>query len=1242
MIGGQTVSIRLGTIRTRLLVFVALLSISILSPASLLAQEKSKNPDQNLLSPDNKSLVLKKILLDLFDKDEEKRFKAVGRLGETKDLRVCDLLFFFTHHNSDRFRLTAIAALGEIPDFQVALHLRGILLSSAASPAARQAAAAALARHGNNFAAEVLYDALLELKEPLSATVREILESKFPERLAYIEALSRGDWQAIAAVEGDTTLAELLVALSDRLFPNRRRQAALSLAILGDPRSIAALEDLAAAGDEGLRGLAIDALGKLNHPRSTYALKRLLNERVNTQAVLSAMLAHDNPLAAGLLLDLVWQKPDLFRNEERRQQVEELIGRALPQRDRARKSYASPPDAAAEVEMLLDLLQGDSIKRRESALRRAAETRAEILAALVPELKKQSYAKFILPALEKYPQPEAGAILAGYIADPNHPIDLRLDAVEYLAFRKAPSAPDHLIALHQTSKDEQLKLSIRKHLTLYHLEAAQKANLVHVTEPRKNRSGVMPLAVSLGLHGGLGMYLVSEAANPTGGATIYLPVLGGTIIGVGSSLLLTWNNREFTTPQAFWVATGGLWGLTESALLGLALKSEDGDSSSRLGKALLFTGQTAGLAFSWLTRDSLGRSAGQQLFMDMSLLMGGLGGAGIAMQSNYSEKELATWALLGSSSGLVLSGLMGRNWSYQNDDYWQTSNSILLGSLFGGLLASSIHSEPSDEQIGGLAGIGASLGFATGALLSAKSDLSLKELAFLDLSLAMGSLGGWGAAWQKDQRSDAWTDLWILGGGLSGLATATLLGPRLKLSTADHYQILSTLGMAGWSGMQLAKTLQPHREKAATGGLMLGASLGYSGALVLSMLHDLPPKENAFISSAYLAGNLGALGLAWQKENPSEAWTAAWLLGGGALGLGAGLWGRDLKFEGLDYLQMTGMSLTGGWAGALIATAAQPGFEKARWGGLLLGSSLGYAAGSLLSSYTDPALGEMSFMATAMLAGNLGALGLALQDEHASDRDYALWLLGGSVSSLAASALWGPTLSFSGPDYMQIGGASLLGAWTGYWGMRAIRPGPENDRAAWGGSALMLSLGFAGGSVLSAFSDPSYEDIIDHTIGFGLGSALGGGTAMVIEDLPEWASLSLMLGGGWAGIAAAAMAEDRLHFSKNDRSLLLFGGAWGLYHGLALREAFGQHRYDADSRTMWGSALLGTTTGLIAAGSLAQFYELPPSMVGRVGLGGLYGSLIGGGLGTLIPALADHGPMALALSGGWAGLMSYV
>lgn len=941
---------------------------------------------------------LKELLLKLHDPSAREKSAVLMELAQRGGLRIVPVLTTFAIGDEPKLRTGAIAALGLIPNPGVADFLKRLALSSRTDLVDREGVVRALAEHGNQWAADMLYDLSSALPGRAGVLAGQLAAEKFPERTAFRKGLEEGRVDAAPEQENDAELAELLVHLFDPVLTQRRSRAALALAALGDQRCVPALE-AAVVGSRGrVRTAALTALGVLPCPASSHVLARAMASRNLSRdeknLAIQSLMLHRSTLSATLLLEY-----SLETGHEYEADVQTYVETMLPVRSVARTTSQSSP--GAEVELLVDLLQGHSKRRRTLAIARAGELQAGILPALTARMRDPTVASLAITAVGRYDSAAAHNELGRFAADRSHPMPLRHQAAVALANRKNEKAGALLLKVHNRSTDEDFKEVVARLLTEHYPELARQSGTERID---KDRSGLVPMMLGCGVHGAVSMALISDVANPGQDKTIFLPVLGGAILGAGAPLLLTLD-EEVHTSESVWVTTGGFWGLTDGLLLALALSGDgdgDFDRGLRWAEGFSLVGQLGGLAGSWLTRETLGRDPGMVGYMNSAAGMGTLGGLGLALMIEDPEP--------------------------------------------------------------------------------------------------------------------------------------------------------STLG-----------------------GLML-------------------------------VGNVGSV-------------------------LAAGVLGDTMRYSGQDYAQTASTMAMSTWAGGWLAEAANFEADTATIGGSLAGAALGFAGSSIIAAYTEPDYGMTGFLDLAFIAGNLGGLGIGMQWEDLSDGEAGAWMVGGGAASLVAAGTLGSDFKFSGDDNFQALSSTGLGAWTGYWGLSALRP--DHDAAAGGGLLLGAALGFGTGSVLAAYRDTPAAQMTRHLGAFGTGSAFGAGLGLVVPGLePRYAEAFSLLG-GWGALSFSAALDEAVAYSDGDLALLTLGGTWGLWHGFALWKAGDGD----DDSVLAGAALLGASTGLISSAALSQFVDWDAPRVGRAATGGTVGTVIGHGMGLLIPELEDSGLWSLALAGGWAGLL---
>ncbi len=511
------------------------------------------------------------------------------------------------------------------------------------------------------------------------------------------------------------------------------------------------------------------------------------------------------------------------------------------------------------------------------------------------------------------------------------------------------------------------------------------------------------------------------------------------------------------------------------------------------------------------------------------------------------------------------------------------------------------------------------------------------QVGYVNLAGFLGTSAGIGLALLDEDGSINLAGGLGLTGSVGGLMAAHYLAKDVKFSNQDGLVMASSTWIGAWTTGWLSHALGVDHDAGAWGGAMLGAGLGFAGGSVLGAFTEVETELALYGNAAFIAGNVAGFGAANLVEDPSSEALGALMVGGGAAALaGVALFGRDFRFEGADRWTALSSSWMSGWTGAWLAETLGADHEMGSVGGACLGSALGFGVGSVLAAHTDADPGFLGFANLAFAAGNLGGLGAALQWDDADGRLAGAWLVGGGSLALGAALTFGQELEFSTTDVQQSFFSAGLGGWTGYWALRAARE--DHGTAAGGGLLMGASLGFGAASIIAAHTEPERDHLFRGLAGFGVGTAFGAGLGLVIPDLDDPWVEALMLAGGWASGAGYMLAEERTRYSSGDLALLSLGGGWGAWQGISLWRATDPK----NERIGTGAVLLGSATGLLATTAVSQYVDWEPSRIGWATSGGIAGTVIGSGIGKMIPELESEGLWTLGMAGGWAGLLTEI
>ncbi len=562
------------------------------------------------------------------------------------------------------------------------------------------------------------------------------------------------------------------------------------------------------------------------------------------------------------------------------------------------------------------------------------------------------------------------------------------------------------------------------------------------------------------------------------------------------------------------------------------------------------------------------------------------------------------------------------------------------GLIDGAMLAAVFRQDDSSEETRQrLTEAGMAIGQLSGLITAwmTRKDLGHDPgtIGYLNLSAAIGTGAGMGIALLDEDSSSNLRAGLSLTGSVGATLAARYLARDVRFSAEDRLTMASTTWMGAWSLAWTAHALGVDHSDGIWGGILLGTGLGFAGGSVLGAYTEWNMEHALYCDSAFVAGNVAGFGAARLIEDSSSETTGALMVAGGAAAFAAAvILADDLHFEGADRGVATSATLMGGWSGAWLAESLGADHDGGPLGGAALGSALGYGVGSVLAATTDVEPAFVGYSNLAYLFGNLGGLGLALQWEDASAGFAGAWMVGSGAAALGTGIALGQDFRFSDRNLYQTLLTMGLGGWTGFYGLSAARP--DHSTAAGGGLLIGSAAGFAVGSVLAAYTDPEIGNLNRGLGGFGIGTSFGLGLGLVFTDLSDRGVESLMLAGGLAGTAGYLAIEESTRYTGGDVGLLSLGGAWGGWSGNAMWHALG----GTSGRARTGARLLGGATGLIATTAVSQWVDWEGERIAWASSGGAAGSIMGGGLGLMVPSMSDEGRWTLSIIGGWSGLVT--
>lgn len=1146
-------------------------------------------------------------LLDLHHADVSVRIQAVRHLAETESSRFTVVLMSMATSKDAALRREAISGLAHFRTPTVELFLQSVLKDRTESAETRRTAAQALAAHATVTAADLLYDAwlALSLEDPVRVDVEQLLQEKFAQRLDFLRALETGDATALGDRVDNPLLAEALVLAATATLPRLRCKAIAGLGLLGDPRAIPVLKEALFSNTRELWKAAVLALELFGSNDAIWPLASCAGaERMPRQvkrACTAALIRRNNAAAAEVLLELQWFSPDLLAQDpELEAQYEALQMRWFPERYQALKKAPEASDEQTDIELLVDLSQTLSPVRLTDALRQARVWPRSLVPALLTWTNDPGTAPLALEALASRNDEESRQALAQVVDSRSLPDTTRRQAVRMMGRQKTEESAQMLLRLSRNKSMPDAATWARETFIEYYPEQAVAEGLL---EKKLDRSGLVPMALAGALHGGIGMVLLSQAVTPDEQNMPILPGLGGAILGAGVPILLTLN-QEVTPSQGVWVLSGGFWGLSEVAALGLAIGNDSSGGLSQAAYAGAFLGQFAGLTGAWLTRRKAGSNWGDVGYTNLSWVVGSLGGLGIAFQREHlSDQYMGGMLLAGGMGGLLLGGTLGRSLHFTAEDKLHTTVLTGAGAWAGALAFPAMLRDDVTVATGG-AFIGSALGYALGSTLTPYSQvpaaMSLTEAGGFGVGLVLGSgLGRVVPGVSNRGRQGLMAGLGIL---TMGLAAGTY--DETKYSVGD----LTLIGLGTlWGvdqGFSIAGMAETDSQGVATGAAMVGGAGFLLGTALLSQFSEYRPVEVLGAAGMGSVGSLFGLGLGLTIPtlSDSELWALSFV--GGWAGLVPTLLLSDhLKLSGGDASFMALGATWGAYQGVGIRSASGATTARSLEGALLLGSTAGLLATTVVAQFVEPSPRGVARAATGGVQGSIIGYGLASLFPQLDDRGVLSTMLSAGWAGLVVKGLWVTPRDFSLGDYTAV---ALGGGWGTFQGWLISRAAHFEGDQSRGAILLGLGLGLLGGELVGRAKDLETTQVALTELTSYAGSGIGAGIMMLSGSDSSTANALTTAGAGWLAKAGAGWLAPRLDFRGDDVAEYLTLQGWGLWHGAAISMAV-----DAQDDAMEGAMLLGLGAGFILPLVTNQFVDFSLGDDLNIAGCGVWGAWIG-------------------------------
>lgn len=519
------------------------------------------------------------------------------------------------------------------------------------------------------------------------------------------------------------------------------------------------------------------------------------------------------------------------------------------------------------------------------------------------------------------------------------------------------------------------------------------------------------------------------------------------------------------------------------------------------------------------------------------------------------------------------------------------SAQLILRSKYPKLYAEFEKNQPSKDARTLFLGASGLFGGTTFGLLGSLRDGD--SLAPV-LSTVGGLTLGVGAAYLLtiDQELFAGPVGMYASGGLWGLSTG--LGTAMAISGED-----GSSGALRFSGAL---------------GLSLGAGLG---ALAIGDT-EWSTGDVAFVNVSGIQASLGTAGLLLLPARGGDRVKAAGviLLGGAVLGTlpALGL-STDLSFSSQQAAFVAATSVAGAWFGAWTPRMfSDRSLGQRTGGGLLLGESLGYLGGVILSQKLElGANTENDLLLGTILGGTLGS-GAGLLAQGIGPQ--------GGAGLVQAGTLAGTVLLLSARrenvDPELIGLGIGLGTWLGAW-TPTLYSNLDRDRLkseAMGGAMAGASL--AALLAMTAFEKGDVSDAQKtfSVLGTAAGAALGSGAMLLSPEASDQSIFRLMQATALTGLLAGAFGFSRLEIDGGDRNAALVATAYGALAGTLLPRVLSS--IEPTIRSQVGGAL--TLSSLLGASAVlaSPLLDLKAEDAAEIGAYSVMGAGLADGAGLLL------------------------
>jgi hypothetical protein len=756
---------------------------------------------------------------------------------------------------------------------------------------------------------------------------------------------------------------------------------------------------------------------------------------------------------------------------------------------------------------------------------------------------------------------------------------------------------------------------------------------------------------------GLGVGLLAE---PKGSHAALGAGIGGVGYAVGALALSPYVRLGSAWSEM--MIAGAAYGAGSWALAGAAAGSDTISKTRLVGGALVggVSGGTVGLLAS-------------QYFQPTAADYGTVAaatGAGLSVGlgvAKLTTSQQGVPDLVGALAGSAVGMAGGAAFAHASQ---LRGPSVLAGALGGGYglfvgtLAPSL-GDPnwsSSRRTSGGSWLGLGLGAAGATALGQWQGLSYQKDVML---LTAGTLGlgmgyGTGLLWSDNNtrpaRIGAVAGPAVLAGG------ALLLDRSLHLSDGMGMEALPMAGMGAAMGLLNGGLLADVVARGETqnrqvgGGLLLGASAGLAGGLVLSKLVRPASQDYFLVAASNLLGlslgqGIGRMAVAPDRQD--DFLPPLRLAGALAGAAGATLVSHGVDWRWADNLALTYGSALGGLMGTFVPSVLVPSLmddsakdKRFLAGGATVGMAVGGLAAATAAHATGASPAQIHFAAAATSLGLGAGLGLGMALPNDSSQPERIGLVAGGLGFAVGAIALDHKLHLSSLDDLHEPAAftlagGLVGAVQGALLAGALDPhgsmGKTPGLRLGGGLLFGTSLGASSGFLLSRFARPDKEEIMTGMLGGALGGGLGLGISMLSTPQAGRSDTLAAMGGSLGALAGTAAVAHLGQLHLNAPALftgLAYGGLIG-----TLSPALADETWPGWTRKTTGGLLAGGAGGALLASVIAGATQPSPAHTGFAAVAGLDGLLGGLGFGLLLDD-SSQGARIGTVAGSAAGLVA--